>query len=48
MFYLEGSANSKTKKNFILVIVVELNLPPLKVTIPQYAVVTKINKNDDL
>ena len=48
MFYLEGAANLKTKKNSILVIILELNLPPLIITIPQYAVFTKINKNDDL
>jgi hypothetical protein len=30
------------------VIVVELDQPPLKVSIPEYAVISKINKNDDL
>jgi hypothetical protein len=28
--------------------VVELDLPPLKVSIPEYAIISKINKNDDL
>jgi hypothetical protein len=28
--------------------VVELDLPPLKVSLPEYAIISKINKNDDL
>jgi hypothetical protein len=48
MFYLDGTANSKTASTFVLVIVIELNLPPLYVNIPEYAIISKINKNDDL
>jgi hypothetical protein len=48
MFNLEGTANSKTASTFVLVIVIELNLPPLYVNIPEYAIISKINKNDDL
>jgi hypothetical protein len=48
MFNLEGTANSKTASTFVLVIVIELNLPPLYVNIPEYAIISKINKNYDL
>jgi hypothetical protein len=48
LFSLEGQANSKSKTAFIILIVVELDLPPLKVSMPEYAVISKINKNDDL